>query len=140
MWQSSNSSAAPGIARVMALLTQAGRTPAQVAAAVGVTVRTARRWAAGTQRPNRSNHAGLRECVLDIRRDNAMRTRMDPAVDDLLFAALEALRTQAERAEQAEQAGIVARGAAPLTTRVDPFAVVADDTIRALAAAEALFA
>lgn len=137
MWKSSNSSAAPDIARVMALLTQAGHTPAQVAAAVGVTVRTARRWAAGTQRPNRSNHAGLREWVLDIRRDNAMRTRMDPAVDDLLFAALEALRTQAE---QAEQAGIVARGAAPLTTRVDPFAVVADDTIRALAAAEALFA
>lgn len=137
MWTSSNSSAAPDIARVMALLTQAGRTPAQVAAAVGVTVRTARRWAAGTQRPNRSNHAGLREWVLDIRRDNAMRTRMDPAVDDLLSAALEALRTQAE---QAEQAGIVARGAAPLTTRVDPFAVVVDDTIRALAAAEALFA
>lgn len=137
MWTSSNSSAAPDIARVMALLTQAGHTPAQVAAAVGVTVRTARRWAAGTQRPNRSNHAGLREWVLDIRRDNAMRTRMDPAVDDLLFAALEALRTQAE---QAEQAGIVARGAAPLTTRVDPFAVVVDDTIRALAAAEALFA
>lgn len=137
MWKSSNSSAAPDIARVMALLTQAGRTPAQVAAAVGVTVRTARRWAAGTQRPNRSNHAGLREWVLDIRRDNAMRTRMDPAVDDLLFAALEALRTQAE---QAEQAGIVARGAAPLTTRVDPFAVVVDDTIRALAQAEALFA
>jgi len=134
MWKSSNSSAAPDIARVMALLTQAGHTPAQVAAAVGVTVRTARRWAAGTQRPNRSNHAGLREWVLDIRRDNAMRTRMDPAVDDLLFAALEALRTQAE------QAGIVARGAAPLTTRVDPFAVVVDDTIRALAAAEALFA
>lgn len=137
MWTSSNSSAAPDIARVMALLTQAGRTPAQVAAAVGVTVRTARRWAAGTQRPNRSNHAGLRAWLLDIRRDNAMRTRMDPAVDDLLSAALEELRTQAE---QAEQAGIVARGAAPLTTRVDPFAVVADDTIRALAAAEALFA
>src|SRR5690554_67149 len=125
MWKSSNSSTAPDVAQAMRLLTQAGRTPAQVAAAVGVTVRTARRWAAGTQRPNRSNHAGLREWVLDIRHDNAMRTRMDPAVDDLLFAALEALRTQAERAEIA---ALVARGTSPLTTRVDPFAVVADDT------------
>src|SRR5690554_4813061 len=134
MWKSSNSSTGPDIAQAMRLLTQAGHTPAQVAAAVGVTVRTTRRWAAGTQNPTRRNHAKLRSWVLDIRHSNAMRTYADRALDDALFAALEALRTQAERAEIA---ALVARATrpSPLTARVDPFAVVADDTSQALNAA-----
>lgn len=90
------------VRRAMQLIQTAGFTPQRVASEVGVTLRTVRRWAAGLQQPRPANRAALKGWVLGQRHSNTMRTYMDRSVDELLEQAVEALLTDAERAEVAE--------------------------------------
>lgn len=94
------------ITGALTLLAQAGYSATAIARDVGVTLRTVRRWAAGTQRPNRANFATLRLRVAEFRSDVLRRRTLDPRPEDLTFRAVEALRTFRERVEIAE---IVAR-------------------------------
>lgn len=125
--RSSTTTNGANIPQAMSYLRRAEISHDQIAAALGVTLRTVKRWAVGTQRPNPRNFAALRQQIAEWRWEADRKTftsRLERHREELLFEALTALETTEEKARVAELAARLDKPVEPQRSayaEVDPF-------------------